>query len=114
MSLRSGAPRKRWRDKLAGYPGLPEIKPIPERMQPRHGPGTFAGMAAQAAEEDRQAGQPEITPYWRTLKINGELNLKYPGGLEELMRRLESEGHTVMQRGQRYFVEDFEKKLVHN
>jgi hypothetical protein len=46
------------------------------------------------------------------LKANGELNLKYPGGLDELMRRLESEGHTVVQRGRRYFVEDFERKLI--
>jgi alkylated DNA nucleotide flippase Atl1 len=72
----------------------------------------FASMAAQAAEEDRQAGLADITPYWRTLKANGELNLKYPGGLDELMQRLESEGHTVVQRGRRYFVEDFEKKLI--
>jgi alkylated DNA nucleotide flippase Atl1 len=159
MSSPSGGRSKSWRDKLAGYPKLPEIKAIPERMQLRHGPGTivtpsprevdeamkrvpegrlatvfgigeqlardhgatigctvttaiFASMAAKAADEDRQAGREKITPYWRTLKVDGELNLKYPGGLEELMRRLESEGHTVVQRGQRYFVEDFEKKLV--
>lgn len=72
----------------------------------------FASMAAQAAEEERQAGAATFTPYWRTLKINGELNLKYPGGLDNLMRRLESEGHTVVQRGGRFFVEDFEQKLV--
>ena len=72
----------------------------------------FASLAAQAAEEDRQAGTPAFTPYWRTLKINGELNVKYPGGLDNLMRRLESEGHTVVQRGGHYFVEDFEQKLI--
>lgn len=150
---------KSWREKLDGYTRLPEVKPIPERMQPRHGQGTivipspreveeamrkvpegrlatvmgiseqlarehgttigctvttaiFASMAAQAAAEDRQAGHPSATPYWRTLKADGELNLKYPGGLDELMRRLESEGHTVVQRGRRYFVEDFQHKLV--
>jgi len=150
---------KSWRERLAGYTRLPEVKPIPERMQPRHGQGTivipspqeveeamrqipegrlatvlgiseqlarvhettigcavttaiFASMAAKAAAEDGQAGNPVSTPYWRTLKANGELNLKYPGGLDELMRRLESEGHTVVQRGRRYFVEDFEHKLV--
>ena len=72
----------------------------------------FASMAAQAAAEDRAAGGEAATPYWRTLKADGEINLKYPGGLEELMRRLEAEGHTVVQRGRRYFVEDFELKLV--
>ena len=53
-----------------------------------------------------------ITPWWRTLKIGGELNAKYPGGIEAQMTRLESEGHTVVQRGKRYFVDDFNKKLV--
>jgi hypothetical protein len=28
------------------------------------------------------------------------------------MQRLESEGHTVVQRGRRYFVEDFETKHI--
>ncbi len=73
---------------------------------------TFASLAARAADEDKKAGLAEITQYWRTLKGNGELNLKYPGGLDELLPRLESEGHTVVQRGRRYFVEDFEKKLI--
>lgn len=151
--------KRSWRDRLHADSGLPEVKPIPERMRARHGEGTivipsprevdeamkrvpegrlatvfgiseqlarehgttigcvvttaiFASMAAQAAEEDRVAGARGITPYWRTLKINGELNLKYPGGLDNLMRHLESEGHTVVQRGQRYFVEDFEQKLI--
>lgn len=72
----------------------------------------FASMAAEAAAEDGHEGRPCPTPYWRTLKVNGELNPKYPGGLDELMRLLESEGHTVVQRGRRYFVEDFERKLV--
>jgi len=29
------------------------------------------------------------------------------------MNRLESEGHVVVQRGTRYFVEDYDRKLVH-
>ncbi|WP_200934331.1 hypothetical protein [Variovorax sp. Root318D1] len=36
----------------------------------------------------------------------------YPGGIESQMTRLEAEGHTVVQRGKRYFVEDFAKKLA--
>ena len=151
--------KKSWREKLAGYSRLPEVKPIPPAMQRRRGPGTIvtpspreveeamrrvpegrlvtvfgigeqlarehgatigctvttailASMAAQAAAEERQAGRRDTTPYWRTLKVDGELNLKYPGGLDELMRRLESEGHTVVQRGRRYFVEDFETKII--
>ena len=72
----------------------------------------FAHLAAHAAEEARAAGVNSITPGWRTLKIGGELNAKYPGGIEAQMTRLESEGHTVVQRGKRYFVDDFNKKLV--
>ena len=39
------------------------------------------------------------TPYWRTLKANGELNAKYPGGVEAQKEMLEKEGHTVIQKG---------------
>ena len=54
------------------------------------------------------------TPYWRTLKANGELNPKYPGGAEAQKAKLESEGHTVVTKGRtniRYFVKDYEKAL---
>jgi alkylated DNA nucleotide flippase Atl1 len=67
----------------------------------------FAHMVAHAVEEAHGT-----TAWWRTLKIGGELNPKYPGGIEAQMRKLEAEGHTVVQRGQRYFVEDFEKRLA--
>lgn len=145
--------KKSWRDRLASYPHLPNVKEIPPPMRKRHGEGTiatpspreveaamhgvpegrlatvlgigediamrhhatigctvttaiFAHMVAHATEEAQ-----ERTPYWRTLKIGGELNPKYPGGIEAQMARLEAEGHTVVQRGKRYFVEDFAKKL---
>lgn len=39
------------------------------------------------------------TPYWRTLKANGELNAKYPGGVEAQKEMLEKEGHIVIQKG---------------
>ena len=42
----------------------------------------------------------------------GELDLAYPGGLDEHMRRPESEGHTIVQRTSRHFVEDLDKKLT--
>ena len=54
------------------------------------------------------------TPYWRTLKANGELNAKYPGGLEVQKEMLEEEGHTIIQKGRkniRYYVKDYEKAL---
>ncbi len=44
--------------------------------------GIFAWVAAHAAEEASAEGNKDITPYWRTLKAGGELNPKYPGGVE--------------------------------
>jgi hypothetical protein len=74
--------------------------------------GIFAWIAAHAADEAAAAGRERITPYWRTLKSGGELNPKYPGGIAGLRRRLESEGHRVVQKGKRYVVADFEQSLV--
>lgn len=74
--------------------------------------GIFAWIAAHAAAEAEAAGKRRITPYWRTLKTNGELNPKYPGGIAELTKRLSLEKHKVIQKGKRYFVADFEKNLA--
>ena len=76
--------------------------------------GIFCNIAARAAEEDAGLGGKEITPYWRTLKSKGELNEKYPGGVEAQMARLQSEGHTVEPgRGKKpSVVKHFEKALV--
>jgi hypothetical protein len=74
--------------------------------------GIFAWIAAHAAEEDSAAGEEEITPYWRTLKVGGELNPKYPGGVDYLRAMLESEGHTVVTKGKRTFVKDYQGSLV--
>src|SRR5688500_2466174 len=60
--------------------------------------GIFASIAAHAACDDASRGETDTNPYWRTLKARGELNPKYPGGLEELQKRLEEEGHTVTNR----------------
>src|SRR5690349_1938954 len=43
--------------------------------------GIFAWIAANAAEEAATEGQIGMTPYWRTLKSDGQLNPKYPGGI---------------------------------
>ncbi len=72
--------------------------------------GIFVSIVAWASfqrEDDK-------TPYWRTLKANGELNAKYPGGLEAQKEILEKEGHTVIQKGRkniRYYVKDYESVL---
>jgi hypothetical protein len=70
--------------------------------------GIFAWISAHAAAEAEAGGKKRITPYWRTLKSNGELNPKYPGGIDGLKRRLSAEGHRIIRRGKRFFVADYE------
>ena len=76
--------------------------------------GIFAWIAAHAAEEAAVEGEKNITPYWRTLKSGGELNVKYPGGAEGQVARLRKEGHTIEPgKGKKPpKVKDFEKALV--
>ena len=76
--------------------------------------GIFAGIAARAAEEAATEGKKDITPYWRTLKSKGELNEKYPGGVESQAARLREEGHTIElgKDGKPKRVKDWDKKLV--
>ena len=74
--------------------------------------GIFAWIAAHAAEEAAADGVKRTTPYWRTLKVGGELNAKYPGGVALLRTRLESEGHLVVSKGKRFVVAGYEEKLV--
>lgn len=74
--------------------------------------GIFAWIAAHAAEEAAAAGESDITPYWRTLKTGGELNPKYPGGIEQLRVLLEAEGHRVVPKGRRYLVANYEQHLA--
>lgn len=74
--------------------------------------GIFAWIAAHAAEEQKQKGETGITPYWRTLKTGGFLNEKYPGGIEAQRLLLEQEGHTMIKKGKKYAVLDYEKSLI--
>lgn len=72
--------------------------------------GIFTSIAAWASYQ--RTGNE--TPYWRTLKANGELNPKYPGGIEVQKNKLELEGHTIIQKGRKnikYYVKDYEKNL---
>lgn len=72
--------------------------------------GIFVSIAAWASHQRSN----DKTPYWRTLRAGGELNPKYPGGVEEQKEMLEAEGHTVIQKGRtniKYYVKDYEKTL---
>ena len=72
--------------------------------------GIFVSLSAQAScerEDDR-------IPFWRTLKKDGELNAKYPGGIEYQKEMLSREGHTFSTKGRkniRYFVKNYENHL---
>lgn len=72
--------------------------------------GIFVSIAAWASSQRSE----DQTPYWRTLKANGELNPKYPGGAEAQKEMLEKEGHTIIQKGRtniRYYVKDYEQVM---
>lgn len=56
--------------------------------------GIFVSIVAWASYQRSE----DETPYWRTLKANGELNAKYPGGVEAQKEKLETEGHTIVQK----------------
>lgn len=73
--------------------------------------GIFSWIAAHAAAENEAAGKKRFTPFWRTLKMGGEVNPKYPGGVKLLAKRLRAEGHKIIAKGKRVLVADFEKKL---
>lgn len=72
--------------------------------------GIFVSIAAWASYQRKE----DETPYWRTLKANGELNPKYPGGVVAQKEKLESEGHIIIKKGRtniRYYVKDYENCL---
>ena len=43
---------------------------------------------------------------------DGQINPKHPNGIEAIRGKLEAGGHTVIQKGKRFFVEDFQKKSI--
>ena len=90
------------REYFAKQSGADFTEPITE--------GIFVSIAAWASHQ--RSG--DETPYWRTLKANGELNEKYPGGIESQKEKLEAEGHTIISKGRkniRYYVKDYEMAL---
>ncbi len=78
--------------------------------------GIFTWIAANASEEMKAKGKEykkkDLIPWWRTLKAKGELNPKYPGGIEKQMELLEAEGFKIVPKGKKFVVADYEKYLV--
>lgn len=75
-----------WQEKLADSKGLPRVEKITDKMSKR----------------------------WGTLKSGGQLNGKYPGGVEAQTACLEKEGHVIEPgKGKKPpKVKDFEKHLA--
>ncbi len=57
--------------------------------------GIFVSIAAWASYQRKE----NKTPYWRTLKANGELNEKYPGGRRSCYRGKGKKKHKVLCEG---------------
>ena len=65
--------------------------------------GIFAWISANAAEEDIKDGRKKVTPYWRTIKSDGKINEKYPGGISLQKKKLVNEKHEIVLRGKNLF-----------
>jgi len=89
------------------------IKQITQKLTERHGVdmaspmaiGIFAWIIAHAADEQEKAGAKRVVPWWRLVKTGGELNPKYPGGVNAQRARLQAEGHRVIRKGKKHLVE---------
>ena len=67
--------------------------------------GIFAWIVAHANQEMADAGRKRVVPWWRLVKTGGELNPKYPGAGLVQKAKLEEEGHTIVKKGKKLFVE---------
>jgi alkylated DNA nucleotide flippase Atl1 len=77
--------------------------------------GIFIMTIANAVEEFLSKGEKSSLtkiPYWRTLKADGFLNEKYPGGLEAHKKLLQKESFKIIARGKKYQVANFDKYLI--
>ncbi len=72
----------------------------------------FIMTAPNAAEEAGKEGKAPDIPYWRTLKADGFLNEKCPGGQEAHKRLLEKENLKLIARGKKYQVVNYKKYLM--
>lgn len=68
-------------------------------------------MTAANATEEAEDGKDLGIPYWRTLKTDGFLNEKYPGGIEAHKNLLEQEGFNIRRKGRKLYVEHYENFL---
>lgn len=73
-----------------------------------------AGIFIQIVAWASYQREKDPTPFWRTLKADGELNAKYPEAIAFQKKKLIEEGHSIIEKGRtkkRYYVKDFEQNL---
>lgn len=51
------------------------------------------------------------SPYWRVVKKNGELNHKFPGGIDEHRNQLSRDGLSVIKKGEKFYIKDAQTYL---
>lgn len=73
--------------------------------------GIFISAAANAVEESKKEKGGLKLPYWRTLKADGGLNTKFPGGVDGHRKLLAKEGFRVVGKGKRLRVENYQDFL---
>ncbi|WP_353777714.1 hypothetical protein [Winogradskyella sp. 3972H.M.0a.05] len=74
------------REVLANQKGVQVTAAIPT--------GVYLKYVALAAEEERTT-KAMITPYWRVLRPDGSINIKFPGGSKLQSKLLKDEGFTI-------------------
>lgn len=86
---------------------LATLESLRQAIAERHGTtitcpvttGLFLSTVSRAAEEQAMMGAKRVTPWWRVIRNDGTLNVKFPGGIEEHEKRLAAEGHMFEKRG---------------
>ncbi|PNX53772.1 MAG: hypothetical protein BV458_02840 [Thermoplasmata archaeon M9B2D] len=74
--------------------------------------GIFIMTAANAEKEAIDQGTSLHIPYWRTVKADGSLNEKYPGGALAQKTKLKEEGFTIQKKGKKFFVKDYKRYII--
>ena len=57
--------------------------------------GVYLKYIALAAEEEIALNKANITPYWRVIRPDGSINVKFPISIDKLIDYLENEGHIL-------------------
>jgi len=68
--------------------------------------------AANATKEAKREKRDLRIPYWWTLKAEGSLNEKFPGGGKSQKEMLEREGFWVIEKGKKRRVEDYREHVI--